>query len=145
MKVKPSPLELVDFFVVNYQFEFVHPKEDVEIRTVFDAYPVEIDFGMRLLEDGLHQVAMKTVINRNEEQMAGYAISCEAVGIFKIQNVESEEEKQNLLVRSALAMLLNFVRTYISTVTSHYPMGKYWLPSIDVVDLIKQRNEQAKK
>lgn len=143
MRVKPSPLELVDFFVVNYHFEFIHPKEDVEIRTVFDAYPVEIDFGMRTLEDGLHQVVMKTVINRGEEEMPGYSITCEAVGVFKIQNVESEDEKQNLLVRSALAMLLNFVRTYLSTVTAHYPMGKYWLPSIDVVDLIKQRNEQV--
>lgn len=145
MKVKPSPLELVDFFVLNQQCAFIQPTAEVEVIALFNSYQLDIDFGIRPLEEDLHQVALKVEVNRDTEPQPGYSVFCEAIGIFRLTGTYSEEEKHNLLVRSALAMLLSFIRTQLATTTAHYPMGKYWLPSIDIVDLIRQRGEQVEK
>jgi preprotein translocase subunit SecB len=51
----------------------------------------------------------------------------------------------NLLQYSTVSIALNLLRGFIITLTSAGPCGKYILPSIDIDDLFRQKNEAAKK
>ncbi|WP_332910461.1 hypothetical protein [Algoriphagus boritolerans] len=47
MKAKFSPLQLLDFKLLESHYEFIVPKdEDVNVPDLFQSYPVDIDFGI---------------------------------------------------------------------------------------------------
>ena len=146
MKVKRSLLELKDFYITSYNYRFEPPGSKMEVEKWFDEYELDIDFGIRNLETDLHQVALKVSINVGEKVLPGYVIEAECLGFFSLDGEKiSEEVKQNLLVRSALLMNINYLRTFIAGNTANYPLGKYWLPSIDVPDIINRKSKETEQ
>lgn len=141
MKAKRSLLVLKDFYITSYSYRFEQPTGKMEVEKWFDGYDIDINFGIRDLEDNLHQVALKVLVNTEKQPLPGYVIEAECIGIFFLDSEKvNDEVKQNLLVRSALLMNINYLRTFVAGNTAHYPLGKYWLPSVNVPDLINRKS-----
>ncbi|MBL0065773.1 MAG: hypothetical protein IPP38_12340 [Bacteroidetes bacterium] len=140
MKPKLSPLVLLDFSILNSTFSFLPPKDGVDIKILFLAYPIDIDFAV-INEKDILRVFVKTSINQGETKFDGYKIFAEGVAIFNLLNKEglSKEDRSSLLQYSSVSIAINSLRAFIANLTANAPYGKFNLPSIDVNDLFKQK------
>lgn len=138
-----SPLILVDFSILNSNFQFIAPGDDDEIGNDFFAnYEIDLDFAIFTEDDT--KIFVKVAINQVENPAAGYSIFAEGVALFKLnESVElSEEDKVSLLQFSGFSITLNSLRGFITALTSIAPLGKYILPSIDVNDAFRQKSKK---
>lgn len=144
MKTKFSPLQLLDFKLLESHVEFVIPKEvEVDIKELFQSYAVDIDFSLRENEQ-TKEIQLFTIIEVNEDgekSLPGYKIMVEGGGTFRIQNPEALEEnlKNNLTQFSTLNMMINNLRNIIYQITNLGPMGGYLLPPIDITQLLRDK------
>jgi len=148
MKIKSSPLEFIDFYVLNTNFKFIKPvKEDIDIETLFKKYEADINFSLKLEKKINLLVFIRVKINDDKNNLAGYQIIAEGVAIFNIQNIRNlnQRDKSNLMYFSSLSIAINNIRNYISMLTSSAPLGKYVLPAVDVNDLHKQKKAAMRK
>lgn len=139
-----SPLILVDFSILNSNFQFIAPGDDDEIGNDFFAnYEIDLDFAIFTEDDT--KIFVKVAINQVENPAAGYSIFAEGVAFFKLdESVElSEEDKVSLLQFSGFSITLNSLRGFITALTSLAPLGKYILPSIDVNDAFRQKSKKV--
>lgn len=139
-----SPLILVDFSILNSNFQFIAPGDDDEIGNDFFAnYEIDLDFAIFTEDDT--KIFVKVAINQVENPAAGYSIFAEGVAFFKLdESVElSEEDKVSLLQFSGFSITLNSLRGFITALTSIAPLGKYILPSIDVNDAFRQKSKKV--
>ena len=145
MLVKKSALSLKDFFLLNQNIRFNQPDDSNSsaiISEITDQYQINLDFSLNKEDNTLFQMFVKVEINLGESKLPGYSIFCEGVGIFDFNEsqVKSENDKVSLLYVSGLSICINSLRSIIAGVTSHCPFGKYTFPSIDVNQLLKDKN-----
>lgn len=149
MKAKFSPLQLLDFKLLESHVEFVIPKEvEVDIKELFQTYAVDIDFSLRENKQ-TKEIQLFTIIEVNEDgekSLPGYKIMVEGGGTFRIQNPEALEEnlKNNLTQFSTLNMMINNLRNIIYQITNLGPMGGYLLPPIDITQLLRDKAGEKK-
>lgn len=145
MLAKKSALILKDFFLLGQNIRFNQPDEsntNVVISEITDQYQINLDYSLKKVEGTFFQMFVKVEINLGENQLPGYSIFCEGVGIFDFNEsqIKSENDKVSLLYLSGLSICINSLRSIIAGVTSHCPFGKYTFPSIDVNQLLKDKN-----
>lgn len=145
MKPISSPLNIVDFAVMNLEFNFIKPQSQTEIdfRKYFNEYELEIDFGIHSNE--IIQVFIKAEINRVEKKLPGYSILAEVACIFEFnKKIEiTPEAKNNIEGFSTIYIALNILRGFISQITANGPIGRYILPSIDLNELIERKKNAS--
>lgn len=143
MKVKLSPLKILDFFVIKSSFDFDPPEPEVNVQELFSSYEIDFDFA-RTANNNFYQVYVKASINREQNKSLGYQIFAEGCVVFDLDEKGlSPEEKWNYLNYTSLVIAINHLRSYISSITRHSPMGKYLLPSIDIKNLIEQKTNKT--
>ncbi len=148
MKAPLSPLTLIDFAIVNSNFRFISPPGAINIKQVAATYEIDIDFAILADPDSTNtRIFIKTAINNVKEPKPGYSIFAEGVGVYRLSNdaALSEEDKQSLLQFSAVSITLNSLRGFISSLTSNAPLGRYILPSIDVISLFRQKAQSIEE
>jgi preprotein translocase subunit SecB len=144
MKAKFSPLQLLDFKLLESHYEFIVPeKEEVNVPDLFRSYPVDIDFGMGKTDvEGEIQLFTKIEVNfTKKKSLPGYKIMVEGGGTFRIQDPENVDEglRNNLSQFSTLNMMINNLRNIIYQITNLGPMGGYLLPPIDISQLLRDK------
>ncbi|GMQ30780.1 preprotein translocase subunit SecB [Algoriphagus confluentis] len=144
MKAKFSPLQLLDFKLLESHYEFIVPEEDeVNVPDLFQSYPVDIDFGIGKTEvEGEIQLFTKIEVNFTKKKpLPGYKLMVEGGGTFRIQDPEKVEEnlRNNLSQFSTLNMMINNLRNIIYQITNLGPMGGYLLPPIDISQLLRDK------
>ena len=149
MKIQKSDLELIEFVIINSEYRFHEPKDDIEIniRELFSDYELNIYFGTSEPiedEDNIFNIFIKIDINNGKDPLPGYSIFCEGVGLFKIPNLKTLEDSvaNNLLQISSLSISINSIRSYLMNITNYYPFGKFILPSIDMNQLISSKVQE---
>ncbi len=148
MQANRSPLQLLDFYLVQHQYDFIKPEEDEEIHVPdhFENYEIDIDFGQESIDDQRYSVSVKIEINNTDNPVSGYSIYIEGVGIFQLaENELSEEANHNLKTFSSVNIVINQLRNIITTQTSFGPLGKLILPPIDISDLFQKKDQQIKE
>ncbi|MBP7556642.1 MAG: protein-export chaperone SecB [Chitinophagaceae bacterium] len=150
MTIKQSPLELKEFNILNVDCRFVAPKIEVDVEKLFNSYEIDINFAIRQIAEGtVYVLFVKAEINYEVPptiQKEGYEMYIESVGVFSVKDTKiSDEEKLTLLTNSGLVMVLNFLRTKLADITAHFPMGKYYIPSIDLKDLVEKKQKTLHK
>ncbi len=150
MKAKFSPLQLLDFKLLQSHYEFEVPEQgSLDLHELFSAYSVEIDFDMaKSEEDG--EIQLLTVIEVNldkENAKPGYRIKVEGGATFKLKDAENIEEglRNNLSQFSTLNMMINNLRNIIFQITNLGPMGGYLLPPIDITKLLQDKADLQEK
>ncbi|WP_339699139.1 preprotein translocase subunit SecB [Algoriphagus aquimarinus] len=147
MKAKFSPLQLLDFKLLQTHYVFEVPEtENIDLKELFLSYEVEIDFGIGKSEDD-EEIQLFTMIEVNmdkENSRSGYKIMVEGGGTFKIKDSETLEEglKINLSQFSTLNMMINNLRNIIYQITNLGPMGGYLLPPIDISKLLMDKADK---
>lgn len=150
MKAKFSPLQLLDFKLLETHYEFeALGHEEMDIKDLFSAYPVEIDFDMGKSEEE-EEIRLITMIEVNLDKtsrLPGYRIMVEGGGTFKINDSENIEEslRNNLSQFSTLNMMINNLRNIIYQITNLGPLGGYLLPPIDISQLLRDKASQQKE
>ena len=67
MKAKFSPLQLLDFKLLESHVEFVIPKEsELDVKELFQSYVVDIDFRLRENEK-TKEILLFTTVEVNED------------------------------------------------------------------------------
>lgn len=146
MKPQSSPLNIVDFAILNFELNFIAPQanQDFDYQRDFKSYELDIDFDIN--NDDFFQVFIKADINRGELKAPGYSIFAEAACIFQINNDRlNDEQKNSLKDFSTIYIALNSLRGLISSFTANAPFGRYILPSIDLNDLINKKKASIKQ
>jgi len=148
MKPVPSVLKILDFAVTKMDFEFVTSKAaGIKIKGFpdFDNYEIDLDFNV-FKEDYL-QVVMSVDINNIEKPLPGYRISARVATVFEFGDISAltADQKKSIEGFSTVYMALNNLRGIISGFTANAPFGRYTLPSIDLNDLIKRKQQTVKQ
>ena len=147
MRIKKSPLILNDFYVLDSKYKFNDPgNKKVNIREIFDAYVIDLDFIAKEQKSGETFLFTKISINDIDASLLGYIMFVEGVSIFSFDkhSILTDKEKSDFIYTSGLSIAINNLRTYISNVTSSYPFGKFQLPAIDVVALHADKKKMLK-
>lgn len=136
-----SPLNIIDFAVLEFQFKFVPPKAkpELDLKQYFDKYELDIDFTINTSDK--IQVFIKAEINRGKKILPGYSILAEIACVFDFNNeIEiTKEAKHSIEGFSTIYIALNSLRGFINQITATGPLGKYIFPSIDLNDLVKKK------
>lgn len=150
MKAKISPLSWLNFALLQSNFQFIQPeirpkKKKINPSDFFRDYIIDIDFDIQDTELNEFQVFTKIDVNTDEDLIAGYKISVEGTGVFRINpDAElSDAHRNNLRNYSAVNLLINRLRTHILQTTSLSVFGPYDLPPIDITDLFIQKSERV--
>ncbi len=145
MNAKLSPLQLTDFQLLNLQYRFVNPNETDEIDSdeLFGTYGIEVDFAIKRQDDTNFTIFTKADINPKGDQ-PGYVLFAEGVSSFNISEPSTlpEAKLQNLLVFSGVGIAMQQLRSRVADLTSFAPFGKYMLPTLDMDDLLQQKQER---
>lgn len=150
MKAKFSPLQLLDFKLLESRYEFIIPDdEEIDVKDLFQSYPVDIDFGMGKTDiEGEIQLFTKIEVNfAKKKSLPGYKLMVEGGGTFRIQDPENVEEglRNNLSQFSTLNMMINNLRNIMYQITNLGPMGGYLLPPIDISQLLRDKAAELEK
>jgi len=136
MIAKNSSLRIVtlDILKIDYSFSFPSTSFQVEeVQKILSGYSLDIDYFIRS-EGEEYQVYVKALIN-HKTSLPGYKIDMQSVGVFLIDEKMTKEEENAFIMQSALPMVISFIRTFLITLTTNFPFGKYIMPSIDMADL----------
>lgn len=150
MKAKFSPLQLLDFKLLQTHYEFEVAEEDsLDLKELFSNYPVEIDFELGKSDDE-EEIQLLTMIEVNldkDNPKPGYKIMVEGGATFKLNDAESIDEglRNNLSKFSTLNMVINNLRNIIFQITNLGPMGGYLLPPIDITKLLQDKADLQEK
>ncbi|MGJ8735450.1 hypothetical protein [Zobellia laminariae] len=147
MKLVKSELVLEDFFIVNSSYNFIKPEKGSSInpKDLINDYYIDIDFIVRDVknEDNKYLVFSKLDINGSEDKLPGYSIFVEGIAVYSFVNETklNEKQKSEFLWSSGVSISINSLRSYLSTMTSFFPLGKYSLPSVDLTTLLNEKRE----
>ncbi|SFE74737.1 protein-export chaperone SecB [Thermophagus xiamenensis] len=147
MLAKPSEIQLKNFAVLQSHYKFTPLKKlHKNIYELIDGYQIDIDFAHQAKKKGEIQVFTKISVNNTEAPLPGYSLFIEGSGIFLINEVDRIERsvKDNLKYYSTVSIMIGYLRNSLSNMTASAPLGPYILPPIDLKDLFRKKNEQAK-
>lgn len=137
IKMKKSNLQIKDFKISGSYIQAI-PETDTLKADVYNL-PVNLDFDALLDENnsGHFYLQVNIQCNMAKKPKPGYSFRVSAQAEFLIE--KESDDFQNLLQYSALPMVINNIRGYITNMTAQSWFGVYLLPTIDIVDLIKKK------
>jgi len=146
MKPKNSPLSLRDIYIIASNLIAVPTPDDYEGE--INSFSIEIDFDIyQDPDDSQFKIIVSVDGNDSENPVPGYCFNIIAEGTFNIEKETkiSPEDKDALLSRSAIPIVIGHIRSYLSTITGSGPFDKYLLPVVDFNDLLQQKSEEEEK
>lgn len=142
-----SALKTNNYFIIKSCCDLIVPKQEVDPTRVYFAYPLDIDYSIRENEGETgFRVLMDIKINYPSKD-PGYSILVEAMGDFEIDSKRdlTEPEKEHLINYMAVEHCIDFIRGYIISLTSYYPLGRYMFDKVDMNKLYQSKLQQRKK
>jgi len=146
MKPKNSPLSLRDIYIIATNLIAV-PTPDDYVGEI-NSFTIEIDFDLyQDPDDSQFKIMVSVDGNDQDNPVPGYCFNIVAEGIFDIEKETNltPQNKDALLSRSAIPMVIGHIRSYLSTITGSGPFDKYLLPVVDFNDLLHQKEEEKKE
>ena len=136
MTLVESDLKLINIRLLNYRLDAVLPDELGEQKPAPEHGTPEIDFEIaRNDENGVYRILIDL---RSVAEKAGYSYSIRAAGFFSVPSSVDTENRERLVLYSALPMLISTMRGYLSEMTAHSVYGRYLLPSVDLSRLLAE-------
>ncbi len=145
MKLKPSPLELKDLSVIQCEYRFIPIERSTQLSDLAGKYTYDIDFAIKGNDDTFITIFTKISINniRDTKPLPGYSIFAECAGVFSLSEKNiSAEDRQALIVNSGVSIVINYLRNFVANMTSNFPAGKLWIPSLNLRELILSKSQQ---
>lgn len=147
MHAQKSPLILEESFIIASNIISIPESDDYKGK--LNDFTIDIDFDIFVneLDADARRVVVSVQGNDQENSVPGYCFSIVAQATFNYEKTSkvSKKEKDALLTRSAIPIVIGQIRSYLSTLTAHGPFGIYLLPAIDMNDLLKQKEVAEKE
>lgn len=146
-----SPLKLEDFQVLKSEYNFIPPKEEVNLnrQELFEQYEIDIDYSIQEGNDNFILIFMKCGVNFNQDKpKIGYELFTEIVNVYDISKLQKNINNDNIkkiVIFSGLGIAINNIRNYLYNITNQGPFKEYLLPAIDVQSIIEIKNQKANK
>jgi len=145
MKIVNSNLEIINYYVLNLTFNAVPFGEEEPDEIISEAFPVDVDFGLQESDEGISMLFMKAEANFGENLEIGYSYFIETATFFRIIDEEKLDPQlvANLRSNSIVGMAYSILRGILNDVSSNGPYGRYMLPSVDLIDLVRRKSESS--
>ena len=144
--LKNSALQLKGTNIQLLSVRELHKKSDQD-NPVFapEDLPIEFDFDILTpKDDDKHTPFIVTThikINKKRKRMTGHSIEMKSAFLFLIEDEVSEQDANNLKSFSALSIAISEIRTILNLATMKTAFGTYNLPSIDLRNLFKVKQQ----
>lgn len=130
------------FVVLASLFEAI-PFEESEAGNVLpEILPdVDIEILVNSEQKDLYNIVLDVSGNMETEKKPGYSFSVSCEGIFSINKKKpiTKESVDQLLLFSAVPMVISSLRGYLLNISSYSVYGQYNLPAIDLQDFIEKK------
>jgi len=137
-KCELTGLQLFEIVSLNHSVKTIIKKKDLN-KCDLSNEVIKADFEIQNKDDEINVFRVRFIINIGPKRdCSGYKIFSEVEAYFSVPLSEDEEEVNQEKIkfsRSAVAMVISYLRSYIKTLTYNCPFGKYTLPAIDLPKL----------
>ena len=145
MKLKSQFFDFYDVKLTNFVIETIE-NEDNDDDVNLKKLNFDLDFNIFTQEetDDFHFIT-ELKIDVNPEKLPGYYISAEFLFFFRLNKFKemNEKQKDQYIVFTALPLSINSLRMELSRLTSRGLYGEYFLPSVDINELFKQKDTKS--
>lgn len=142
-----SDLKTNNFYIIKSCCELIVPQQEFDPGAAFLGYPIDIEYSVKeRAGEKTFRVLMEVKINYPAKD-PGYSIMVEAMGDYSIEAKLklSPNERTHLINYTAIERSIEYIRGYVSSITSHYPLGKFIFQGINMEQLFSMKLEQQKK
>lgn len=135
-----SKLRFENYFVKGLKFDINSEFEST------DYLELDIDFNQELELDYEQKKAIivlecKLFENAIEKNYP-FTLNVSLVGFFEFNSDLSEEQIINMLEVNGTAILFPYLRSIITTITSNIGIQPIILPTLNIVDMLRQKNNK---
>jgi preprotein translocase subunit SecB len=144
MKIINSPLQLIASVLGKITIKEFTPKNNKFKTIPLSEYLINLDFNI-LEKDNLNfAIDINIDINNSGKKLPGYTISASIRYIFKISDKTKLDDNiiENFKLLSAISIAISKLRSQLENATNSYQFGAYYLPSIDIKQLIDDKITQ---
>lgn len=149
MKATRSELVFEDLLVWRHEVQFLAAESDEpglaqRMKKELHELPIEVDIGNQN-GDEKNDFQVNLVLRiQPPENGHGYRILLSMTGLFQLDPEGiSEDRYKNLRYFSALNLMISNAREKIRQSTQELPLGAYFLPPLDLKDLIQKKREET--
>jgi preprotein translocase subunit SecB len=146
MKPKNSPLTISDIYIIAGSLLSI-PAPD-GFTGQLNSFDVEMDFNIFQHQENENQFKIRVKVDGNDPDnpVPGYCFNVIAEGIFIFAKESSinKAEKDSLISRSAIPIVIGHIRSYLLNLTAAGPYEKYLFPIIDFNDILNQKLGNSK-
>lgn len=121
-----SKLSMLDMYFSHFEFKNKRKIESTKLK-------VNYKVRNRIDENQNTQINILTIIESEDESIY---LELEAVGIFNLVGMMDDKIKREILNKNTVAIMLPFIRSQISLITTQPGFSPILLPLIDVNELI---------
>jgi preprotein translocase subunit SecB len=129
--------------------------EDISIRTnpgykkaKAEQGALEISFDIkRKGTEPRFMVLMQVDVNKSKKSFSGaaYQISLKIIGFFSFVEGTAEETMNKMIGLNGLTILYGVSRGIVAQATANCPHGKFILPSVNFVELLKKKAQATER
>lgn len=144
MNIRKSELIIENFNLMGMNIVSFSGEDEFSENIVTNSnFDFDFDIFFNNEEENLFKIIVR-IDNFNENQIE-YGYGIDVFGEFKFRFVDgtnfSEKTKNILVSKSALPMAIAHLRSIVAITTSNFQYGSYFIPSIDMNDLLQKKIE----
>ncbi len=135
-------LQLEHFFLIRMNLECKFPKtqpEDPE-PTVNHSFNVDYKVGRRADDPNRFRLSLLLDI---EPEEYGWEVHAQLDGFFRTPEELDQPKKEGLVRVNGGTILYGLLRGQLSTMTGSFPDGPIILPTVNMAEIVRRKEEQA--
>jgi len=134
MIIEKSDIKYVHFGIMDLSYKCNIPKENETIPP-----DLEIDLNYEILKIDENKNIFQLILELKLSplnNLPGYIISLKPIGVFELPGTAEKKQIDSALLYTCIPMILGNVRGFIADITSYFPLGKYFLPSLSIKSIV---------
>lgn len=143
MKIDSFPFTMIEFYVnsVSIELEEYKDVDGLDQDELIGEQSVDIKFGLDFDDEEGEVVILFSLSSGIDEIVPlGYKYKIEAVGIFE-NNIpdntsENGAEEERTFYKNCMTHTLGYIRGFLLNITKSMQYGSYFLPELDIDELI---------
>lgn len=136
-----SPLQLRDYHVLDFHLNVNDKFKKIKQNSLKENILFDYSFQKHQSKDNWFRIILYIETNTTNviRQKTPYSIKLSIGGIFELEASFPDELKKKILLPNGIAMTYSIARGMVAEVTSASINGKYILPTINFIEVIKRK------
>jgi preprotein translocase subunit SecB len=141
MIIEKSDIKYIHFGVIDLNYQCRVPKKDEA-----PSFDLDVDLNYEILKvegpKNIFQLILEMKLSPRNN-LPGYNISLKPFGIFELPAGDDKKLIDSALLYTCIPMILGNARGFIADITSYFPLGKYFLPSLSMASIIAANKNKS--